>query len=232
MLTAKERKIVRYVRDYGWSINGACTKWKVNSTRLRAKPEFQAALDAPKVRKAPKPADPAIDELLQEIERRSPPAVLTPTVAPVPDRSSSHGAPLSEKQPSEAENPVAAAEARTAARLAELEQEAAAKMAEKPLTQAEWVAKTFPPRFDEPLAIDGIVGLDPDLADKDPDLHATLTRPSTLQILKAGYEAADRERHQLAYHIWQKRHHESGVGGGSYMEETATMRAARLANQR
>jgi hypothetical protein len=53
------------------------------------------------------------------------------------------------------------------------------------------------------------------------------------QIIQAGHEAVDRERHQRAYHVWQQKHYESGVGGGSYMQETATMRAAReAANQR
>ena len=77
------------------------------------------------------------------------------------------------------------------------------------------------------------MGLDPELGSKDPELHATVTRPSMWKIIAAGHEQADRERHQLAYHLWQQKKYESGTAGGGYCTETPTMRAAReAANQR
>jgi hypothetical protein len=233
-LTVRERRAGERCLFFAESFDAACKRHGVKPSRLRVKPawaqvaqealELGPALRAEAAAAVEPAADPAIDELLQEIERRSPPAVLTPTVPPVPDRSCATGPLMSEKGKPDTEN-------RAEDQLTELEARTQALFAEKAMTQEEWINKKFPPVFDEPVTVDGIVGLDPELKDKDPELHATVTRPSMWKIITAGYEAADRERHQRAYHVWQQKHYESGVGGGSYCEETPTMAAARRAAQ-
>jgi hypothetical protein len=224
-----KKQALRLHLEHGYAPSAACRKAKVTDSFRHsalwktACAEFHAGTQVLKAE--PAAADPEIDALLKEIDSRSPQAIPIPSAPPV-DRSCATEALMSEKGQPVAENPAED-------QLTELEARTQALFAEKAMTQEEWIAKKFPPRFDEPVAIEGIVGLDVELESKDPELYATLTRPSTMKIIQAGYEAADRERHQLAYHLWQKRDHESGVGGGSYCEETPTMRAAReAANQR
>ena len=122
----------------------------------------------------PPPEDPAMHALLKEIEQRGQTVKMTP-LNPTPIGGStvpkmaetalgridpSQSTPPELSPVSNAPSPFQPAndsprarEARTAAAIAKLEAEAAAKMAEPPLTQAELVAKMYPPQFDVPVSL-------------------------------------------------------------------------------
>lgn len=246
-LTVRERRAGERCLFRGESFNTACESAGVKPSRLRAKPAWgqvtQEALDlGPALRAAAaevKAPEEDITDLLAEIDARSPAAI---PVTQIPSEAKS--TPISDgcalpgpSSPSESAKPFEpaydspqAAEARTAARVAEVEAEAAAKFSEKPLTQAEWIAKEFPPVFDQPITLDGIAGLSPELEEKDPELHATLTRPSMLQIITAGYEAADRDRYASARAAWIEKDRMAGPGS-DYMSPSDLARYAKYREQ-
>jgi hypothetical protein len=165
------------------------------------------------------------DRLLAEIESRGAVSVRTElqddlthptTQATTPEAPQQ--ALMSEKPAPEAENqPVAPRNDESASdreiRLAKALEAIEAEAAEKPPTQQELIDQLYPPTFDEPVD------------------HAPAPRKFTmLDVIQEGERAAEQERQNLGWKLYQQRHYEQH--GGQYMQETETMRRAREANQR